>query len=148
MAFWKWSRTASSNAAADNTINWAEGMAPSAVNYSARAMMARLAEWRASVDRLLAFSESITEVTHDIAGIDVEAERKRLQNFAFAPESDASAASAKKSERAARHRTPEAGQCPAFFFAADRSQRGQPPTTKLKNVTRSASAFSKLEQPV
>jgi hypothetical protein len=34
MAFWKWSRTASSNAAADNTINWAEGMAPSAVNDS------------------------------------------------------------------------------------------------------------------
>ena len=46
MAFWKWSRTASSNASADNTINWAEGMAPSAVNDSARAMMARTAEWR------------------------------------------------------------------------------------------------------
>jgi microcystin-dependent protein len=49
MAFWKWSRTASSNATADNTINWAEGMAPSAVNDSARAMMARLAEWRDDV---------------------------------------------------------------------------------------------------
>jgi microcystin-dependent protein len=46
MAFWKWSRTASSNASADSTVNWAEGMAPSAVNDSARAMMARLAEWR------------------------------------------------------------------------------------------------------
>jgi len=46
MPFWKWSRTASSNATADNTVNWAEGMAPSAVNDSARAMMARLAEWR------------------------------------------------------------------------------------------------------
>jgi microcystin-dependent protein len=49
MAFWKWSRTASSNATADNTVNWAEGMAPSAVNDSARAMMARLAEWRDDV---------------------------------------------------------------------------------------------------
>jgi microcystin-dependent protein len=49
MAFWKWSRTASFNATADNTINWAEGMAPSAVNDSARAMMARLAEWRDDV---------------------------------------------------------------------------------------------------
>jgi microcystin-dependent protein len=49
MAFWKWSRTASSNATADSTINWAEGMAPSAVNDSARAMMARIAEWRDDV---------------------------------------------------------------------------------------------------
>ncbi len=46
MAFWNWSHTASSNATADSTVNWAEGMAPSAVNDSARAMMARLAEWR------------------------------------------------------------------------------------------------------
>jgi microcystin-dependent protein len=53
MAFWKWSRTASSNAVADNTINWAEGMAPSAVNDSARAMMARLAEWRDDVSGTL-----------------------------------------------------------------------------------------------
>src|ERR1700751_604490 len=49
MPFWKWSRTASSNANADSTINWAEGMAPSAVNDSARAMMARTAEWRDDV---------------------------------------------------------------------------------------------------
>jgi microcystin-dependent protein len=54
MAFWKWSRTASSNAVADNTINWAEGMAPSAVNDSARAMMARLAEWRDDVSGTIA----------------------------------------------------------------------------------------------
>src|SRR5260370_34148804 len=49
MALWKGSRTGPSNATADNTINWAEGMAPSAVNDSARAMMARLAEWRDDV---------------------------------------------------------------------------------------------------
>lgn len=45
-ACWQWSLTASSNATVDPTINWAEGMAPSAVNDSARAMMARLAECR------------------------------------------------------------------------------------------------------
>jgi microcystin-dependent protein len=46
MSLWKWSRTASSNATADGSINWAEGMAPSAVNDSARAMMAAAAKYR------------------------------------------------------------------------------------------------------
>src|SRR5262245_49144131 len=41
-----WSRTAATNASADSSINWAEGQAPSSVNDSARAMMARVAEWR------------------------------------------------------------------------------------------------------
>lgn len=41
-----WSKTAASNATADAQINWAEGMAPSAVNDSARAMMASLAGYR------------------------------------------------------------------------------------------------------
>jgi len=46
MSFWKWSRTASSNATADGSINWAEGQAPSTVNDSARAMMAATAKYR------------------------------------------------------------------------------------------------------
>jgi hypothetical protein len=41
-----WSRTAASNATADSSVNWAEGQSPSSVNDSARAMMARIAEWR------------------------------------------------------------------------------------------------------
>lgn len=41
-----WSRTAASNATADAQVNWAEGMAPSAVNDSARAMMASIAGYR------------------------------------------------------------------------------------------------------
>lgn len=45
-----WSTTAATNATADSTINWAEGMAPSAVNDSARAMMARVADWRDSLN--------------------------------------------------------------------------------------------------
>jgi microcystin-dependent protein len=46
MTLWKWSRTASSNASADATINWAEGQAPSSVNDSARATMAAVAKYR------------------------------------------------------------------------------------------------------
>lgn len=42
-AIWQWSTTAATNATADPSINWAEGMAPSAVNDSARAMMAAIA---------------------------------------------------------------------------------------------------------
>ncbi len=41
-----WSKTAASNATADASVNWAEGMAPSAVNDSARAEMASVAKWR------------------------------------------------------------------------------------------------------
>lgn len=41
-----WSQTASSNATADSTVNWAEGMSPAAVNDSARAEMASVAKWR------------------------------------------------------------------------------------------------------
>ena len=63
MAFWKWSRTASSNATADNTVNWAEGMAPSAVNDSARAMMARLAEWRDDVSGTITTGGTSTAYT-------------------------------------------------------------------------------------
>lgn len=41
-----WSQTAATNATADENVNWAEGMAPSAVNNSARAEMASVAMYR------------------------------------------------------------------------------------------------------
>lgn len=41
-----WSQTAATNATADSAQNWAEGMAPSAVNDSARGGMASVAKWR------------------------------------------------------------------------------------------------------
>src|SRR6478735_5432956 len=41
-----WSTTAASNSSADPAVNFAEGMAPSAVNDSARALMASVAKWR------------------------------------------------------------------------------------------------------
>src|SRR5580765_283573 len=48
-AMWQWSTVAATNATADPSINWREGMAPSAVNDSARAMMAVLAGWKFDV---------------------------------------------------------------------------------------------------
>ncbi len=41
-----WSTTAASNSSADPAVNFAEGMAPSAVNDSGRALMASVAKWR------------------------------------------------------------------------------------------------------
>jgi microcystin-dependent protein len=46
MTLYKWSQTASADALADSTINWAEGQSPSSVNDSARAMMAAIAKYR------------------------------------------------------------------------------------------------------
>lgn len=43
-SIWDWSTTASNNGASDSGINFAEGMAAAAVNNSARALMARVAE--------------------------------------------------------------------------------------------------------
>lgn len=63
MAFWAWSKTPASNATADSTINWAEGMAPSAVNDSARAQMARTAEWRDDISGTITTAGSSTAYT-------------------------------------------------------------------------------------
>jgi microcystin-dependent protein len=46
MTFWKWSKSAASNAGADPTVNYAEGQAPSSLNDSARAAMAACAKYR------------------------------------------------------------------------------------------------------
>jgi len=63
MPFWSWSKTAASNATADATINWAEGQSPSSVNDSARAMMARTAEWRDDVSGVIATAGTPTAYT-------------------------------------------------------------------------------------
>lgn len=47
--FYTWSHTASSNAGSDASIDWHEGQSPSSINDSARAMMARTAEYRDDV---------------------------------------------------------------------------------------------------
>lgn len=46
MTFWKWSRTASSNATADGTCPWPEGMPGAQVNDSARGVMAAASKYR------------------------------------------------------------------------------------------------------
>lgn len=53
MSWFQWSKVAGSNATADPSINLAEGMSPSSVNDSARAMMARAAEWRDDISGAL-----------------------------------------------------------------------------------------------
>lgn len=63
MAFWNWSKTASSNGGADTSINWQEGQSPSSVNDSARAMMARLAEFRDDQSGLLLTGGTATALT-------------------------------------------------------------------------------------
>ena len=63
MSFWKWSRTASANATADGSINWAEGQPPSSVNDSARAMMAAAAKYRDDIAGGLATGGTSTAYT-------------------------------------------------------------------------------------
>lgn len=58
-----WSRTAASNATADASVNWAEGMAPSAVNDSARAMMASAAGYRDDISGAIATGGTSTAYT-------------------------------------------------------------------------------------
>ena len=58
-----WSMTAASNSNADDSINFAEGQAGSVVNDSARAMMARIAEWYADVSGNLVLGGTSTAYT-------------------------------------------------------------------------------------
>lgn len=63
MAFWSWSKTAASNASADSTINYSEGQAPSSINDSARAAMARTAEWRDDISGTITTGGTSTALT-------------------------------------------------------------------------------------
>jgi microcystin-dependent protein len=63
LPFYNWSRTAASNATADSTVNWAEGMAPSSVNDSARAMMASTAAFRDDIAGAIATGGTSTAYT-------------------------------------------------------------------------------------
>lgn len=60
MTLYKWSQTASADATADPTINWAEGQAPSSINDSARAMMAATAKYRDDIAGAIATSGTPT----------------------------------------------------------------------------------------
>src|SRR5882724_13523752 len=60
MTLYKWSQTASADATADPTINWAEGQAPSSINDSGRAMMAATAKYRDDIAGALVTSGTST----------------------------------------------------------------------------------------
>ena len=63
LPFYNWSKTAASNATADSTVNWAEGMAPSAVNDSGRAMMASTAAFRDDISGAITTGGTSTAYT-------------------------------------------------------------------------------------
>jgi microcystin-dependent protein len=63
LPFYNWSRTASDNATADATVNWAEGQSPSSVNDSGRAMMASTAAYRDDVAGAITTGGSATAYT-------------------------------------------------------------------------------------
>jgi microcystin-dependent protein len=63
MPLWRWSPTSSSNSVADPTINWAVGMAPSAVSPSARAMMAAVAQYAGDISGAIVTGGTSTSYT-------------------------------------------------------------------------------------
>ncbi len=66
-----WSQTPVTNATADSNVNWAEGMAPSAVNDSARAVMSSVAKWRDDNNGTVVTSgttSAMTVVTNQVEG--------------------------------------------------------------------------------
>jgi microcystin-dependent protein len=63
MTLYKWSQTASTDATADPTINWAEGQAPSSINDSGRAMMAAAAKYRDDIAGAIVTSGTSTAYT-------------------------------------------------------------------------------------
>src|SRR5262245_47960529 len=58
-----WSLTAGSNGNIDSAVNFAEGQAPSSVNDAARALMAKIAEWRNDTNGLLSAAGGPTAYT-------------------------------------------------------------------------------------
>lgn len=58
-----WSQTAANNATFDPSVGWAEGMAPSSVNDSARAEMASVAKWRDDISGAIATGGTSTALT-------------------------------------------------------------------------------------
>ncbi|SEN66611.1 tail fiber protein [Bradyrhizobium sp. OK095] len=63
MTLYKWSQTASADATADSTINWAEGQSPASVNDSGRAMMAAISKYRDDIAGAIVTSGTLTAYT-------------------------------------------------------------------------------------
>jgi microcystin-dependent protein len=85
MTLYKWSQTASADATADSSINWAEGQAPSSVNDSARAMMAATAKYRDDISGAIVTSGTNTSyAVSSYQGFDTLADLSG-QMIAFTP---------------------------------------------------------------
>jgi microcystin-dependent protein len=63
MTFFLWSRTGTTNASADPTVNYAEGQAPSSLNDSARNAMAALAKYRDDISGAIVTGGTSTAYT-------------------------------------------------------------------------------------
>lgn len=87
-----WSKTAASNATADSNVNMAEGMAPSAVNDSVRALMASMAMFRDDINGSIATGGTSTAFT--VTSNQVFASLSAMDNavIAFIPHTTSGAA--------------------------------------------------------
>lgn len=84
-SLWQWSQTAGNNATSDPSINWSEGMSPSSVNDSARAMMAVVAKYRDDISGTLATSGSGTAYTISTNSGNLPSPPSTGQMLAFTP---------------------------------------------------------------
>ncbi len=83
--FFMWSQTASANATADSSVNYAEGQAPSSLNDSARAAMASLAKYRDDISGAIVTAGTSTAYTvASYSGFDTLAHMNG-QMIAFTP---------------------------------------------------------------
>lgn len=85
MTLYRWSQTASADATADSTINWAEGQSPSSVNDSARAMMAATAKYRDDIAGAIVSGGSPTAYTVSSYQVFDTLARMNGQMIAFTP---------------------------------------------------------------
>ncbi|MCW1990846.1 phage tail protein [Bradyrhizobium diazoefficiens] len=81
--FFNWSRTPAVNANA--TYTWAEGMAPSTVNDSARGIMSDLAEWRDDISGAIATGGTSTAYTVTSYSVFTSLSLMNGQMIAFTP---------------------------------------------------------------
>ncbi|MGM4997852.1 phage tail protein [Tardiphaga sp. 538_B7_N1_4] len=80
-----WSQTASANATADSSVNYAEGQAPSSLNDSARAAMASVAKWRDDISGAIVTAGTSTAYTvTSYSGFDTLAHMNGMM-IAFTP---------------------------------------------------------------
>jgi microcystin-dependent protein len=85
MTLYKWSQTASADATADSTINWAEGQAPSSLNDSGRAMMAATAKYRDDIAGAITTGGTATAYTVSSFQVFDTLGHLSGQNIAFVP---------------------------------------------------------------